>query len=245
VHDTAGRTLAEMWSLDRRVAASAVVGAALALAIPIAVADAPAPAPPGGDRLVLARELADLANRGARATWLVTFAFTRTNTAGNQLHDTLVIAHRSAIDRSSIEIDDGLGSLLVTAGGRTYSCTVGKDQGRCQVTARAVATARPGDVYGGAVVGGRYDIERAPSSTIAGLVAPCFVLRLRTGVPVAGLGFSSKQCYSDDGVPLFSRIARQGGTDERVALTVRRRVGRDDVLPLLAPYGLQRLAPAA
>jgi hypothetical protein len=228
-----------MWRLDRRVATAAVVVAAAALAIPIAVADSPAPAPPSGDPLALAQELADLANRGAQATWMVTFAFTRTNTAGNQLHNTLVVAHRRSID-----VDDGFGSLVVTAGGRTYSCTVVRDQPRCLTATDAGGTTKPGAVYGGAVVSGRYDIARAPFATIAGLRARCFVLRLVSGDPVAGIGYSSEQCYSSDGVPLRSRITRPGGTDERDALTVRRAVGRNDLLPLLAPYGLERLAPS-
>jgi hypothetical protein len=229
-----------MWSLDRRVAASAVGAAALVLLVTIGGSDAPLPARPGSDRLVLAQELAAAANRGASESWLVTFAFTRTNPAGNTLHDTLVVARRDAI-----EVDDGLGSLVVVAGGLTYSCTVVGDAPRCLRGAAAGGTAQPGAVYGGAVVSGRYDIARAPSATIAGLVAECFVLRLRTGTPLAGLGFVSEQCYSNDGVPLRSRIARPGGTDERVALTVRRTVGRAELLPLLAPYGLERLAPSS
>ena len=229
-----------MWSLDRRVATSAFAVAGLALALTIATSDAPAPVA-GADRGVLARDLATLANRSAGATWMVTFDFTRTNTAGDQLHDTLVIAHRP-----SIEVDDGLGSLVVDAGGRTYSCIVVGDTPDCLTRDEVGGTTEPGAVYGGAVVSGRYDIGRAPSATIAGLSGNCFRLRLRTGaLPVAGLGYSSEQCYSDDGVPLRSRIARAGGTDERVALTVRRVVGRDELLPLLTPYGLERLAPAA
>ncbi|MDQ1466273.1 MAG: hypothetical protein QOH10_688 [Actinomycetota bacterium] len=239
-----------MWSLDRRVAASAVVGAALALAIPIAVADGPAPAPPAGgagDPVVVVRELVALANRGARATWMVTFAFTRTTANGGRLHNTIVVAHRSASAGSSngvpIDIDDGFGSLVVTAGVRTYSCTVVNDEPQCLARAAGGATARPGAVYGGAVVGGRYDIARMPAATIAGLDARCFSLRLRAGLPLPGLGFSSEQCYSLVGVPLRSRVQRSGAVDERVALTVRRRVGRDDLLALLSPYGLQRLVP--
>jgi hypothetical protein len=228
-----------MWSLDRRVATSAFVVAGLALAMTIATSDAPAPVP-GADRGVLAHDLATLANRSARATWMVTFAFTRTNTAGHQLRDTLVIAHRP-----SIEVDDGLGSLVVDAGGRTYSCTVVGDTPDCLTRAAVDGTTQPGAVYGGAVVSGRYDIAQAPSATIAGVTGRCFRLRLSPGgLPVAGLGYSSEQCYSADGVPLRSRIVRAGGTDERVALTVRRVVGRDELLPLLAPYGLERLAPA-
>jgi hypothetical protein len=227
-----------MWRLDRRVAVAAVVVAAAALAVPLAVADAPVPAPPSSDPLALAQELATLANRGAGATWLVTFAFTRTNASGRQLHNTLVVAHRSSID-----VDNGFGSLVVTTADRTYSCTVVGAQPRCLASADSGGTTKPGAVYGGAVVSGRYDIERAALATIAGLRARCFVLRLRTGDPVAGLGYSSEQCYSAEGVPLRSRIARPGGTDERIALTVRRTVARDDLLPLLTPYGLQRLAP--
>lgn len=229
-----------MWSLDRRVATAAVVVAALVFAVTIAGSDEPLPARAGSDRLVLARELATLANRGARATWLVTFAFTRANTTGSKLHDTLVVAHRG-----SLEVDEGLGSLQVDTGSRNYSCTVVADQPQCLASAAPAGTSQPGDVYGGAVVSGRYDIERGASSSIGGLVARCYRLRLRTSVPLAGLGYSSEQCYSSDGVPLRSRIVRPGGTDERDALTVRRTVGRDDLLPLLAPYGLQRLAPAA
>jgi hypothetical protein len=226
-----------MWSLDRRVATSAFVVATLVLAVTIVGSDAPLPARAGSDRLVLARELAALANRGARATWLVTFAFTRTNTSGTKLHDTLVVAHRG-----SLEIDEGLGSLLVDSGSRAYSCTVVGDRPRCLTSAGRGGTSKPGDVYGGAVVSRRYDVSRGPTSTIGGLLAHCYRLRLRSGVPLAGLGYSSEQCYSSDGVPLRSHIARPGGSDEREALTVRRVIGRDDLLPLLAPYGLQRLA---
>jgi hypothetical protein len=233
-----------MWRLDRRIAASALVGAALALAIPIAVADAPAPARRGDDPVALVSELAALANRGAGATWLVTFAFTRTTTSGGRLQDTIVVAHLAPPNGSSIDIDDGLGSLVVTAGGRTYSCTVVGDQPQCLARAAAGGTSRPGDVYGGAVVGGRYDISRAPTATIAGLVGRCFLLKLRTGVPVPGLGFSSEQCYSSDGVPLRSRVQRSRAVDERVALTVRRTVGRGELLALLSQYGLERLVPA-
>jgi hypothetical protein len=226
-----------MWSLDRRLATSAFVVATLVLAITIISSDAPLPARAGGERLVLAQELATLANRGARATWLVTFAFTRTNTGGTQLHDTLVVAHRGPL-----EIDEGLGSLLVDAGSRAYSCTVVGDQPRCLASAAPGGTSKPGAVYGGAVLSGRYDISRGATSTIGGLLAHCYRLRLRTNVPLAGLGYSSEQCYSSDGVPLRSQITRPGGSDERVALTVRRAVARDDLLPLLAPFGLQRLA---
>lgn len=226
-----------MWSLDRRVATSAFVVATLVLAITIVSSDAPLPARAGSDRLVLAQELATLANRGARATWLVTFAFTRTNTSGTRLHDTLVVAHRG-----SLEVDEGLGSLVVDIGSRTYSCTVVGDQPRCLEGAAPGGTSKPGDVYGGAVVSGRYDIARGATATIGGLLAHCYRLRLRANVPLAGLGYSSEQCYSGDGVPLESQITRPGGSDERVALTVRRTVARDDLLPLLAPYGLQQLA---
>jgi hypothetical protein len=226
-----------MLSLDRRVAAAAFVAAALVFAIAIGGSTAPLP-DRASDRLVLARELATLANRGAAARWIVTFSFTRTNTAGGKLNSTLVIAHRG-----SLEVDQGLGSLAVTAGSRTYSCTVVGEKSQCLAATAAAGTAQPGDVYGGAVVSGQYDIERAPASTIAGLEAQCYLLRLHTTVPLAGLGYSSEQCYSADGVPLRSVIARPGGTDERDALTVRRVVGRTELLPLLAPYGLQRLAP--
>jgi hypothetical protein len=227
-----------MWNLDRRVATAAVVGAGLVLAITIGTSDAPAPVRPGADPVVLAQELAALANRGAGASWLVTFAFTRTPGAGGQLHDTLVVAHTPAI-----EVDAGLGSLVVAAGSRTYSCTEVNGRPQCLTRSAAGGAAHPGDVYGGAVVGGRYAITRGPAATIAGIRARCFFLRLLRGDPVSGIGFSSEQCYSSEGVPLRSRVQTSGALDEREALTVRRTVGRAELLPVLQPYGLARLAP--
>jgi hypothetical protein len=228
-----------MWNLDRRVATAAVVSAGFVLAITIGTSDAPAPVRAADNEpVVLAQELAALANRGARASWLVTFAFTRTPGAGGQLHETLVVAHTP-----SIEVDDGLGSLVVTANGRTYSCTVVSNKPQCLTRSAAGSASHPGDVYGGAVVSGLYTITRGPAATITGLEARCFFLRLRTGNPVSGIGFSSEQCYSSDGVPLRSRVQSSGALDEREALTVRRTVGRAELLPVLQPYGLARLAP--
>jgi hypothetical protein len=227
-----------MWNLDRRVATAAFVTAGFVLAITIATSDAPTPVVPGNEPVALAEELAALANRGARADWLVTFAFTRTPASGGQLHDTLVVAHTR-----SIEVDDGLGSLVVTAKGRSHSCTHVGGKPQCLTRPAAGSASHPGAVYGGAVVDGRYTITRGPSATIAGLEARCFFLRLLTGNPVSGIGFSSEQCYSSDGVPLRSRVQTSGALDGREALTVRRTVGRTDLLPLLKPYGLEQLAP--
>lgn len=231
------RTVTPMWSLDRRVAAAAVVISAFALAIPIAVADAPAPTGPD-EPAALVRELVALANRGAEQSWLVTYAFTRTTESAGQLHDTLVVAHGPSID-----VDDGLGSLVVTTHRRTYTCTVVGDTPQCLTRPVAGGASRPGDVYGGAVVGGRYTVARAPAATIAGLDASCFFLRLISGLPIPGLGFSSEQCYSRDGVPLLSRVQTSAAVDERSALTVRRTVGRAELLSVLQPYGLARLLP--
>jgi hypothetical protein len=230
-----------MWSVDRRVAASAFVAATLALAIPMAASDAPAPSR-AADPLVLAEELAALANRGARAAWIVTYGFTRVTASRSRLHQTIVTAHRPG--DGGLDIDDGLGSLVVTAGNRTYSCTIPVDRPQCLVRATD-RTSKPGAVYGGAVVSGRYDIARLRTLTIAGLRARCFGLRLRTGRPVPGLGFSSQQCYSDTGVPLRSLVQGPAATDVRVASTVKRTVTRRDVLPILTAYGLERLAPPA
>jgi hypothetical protein len=121
---------------------------------------------------------------------------------------------------------------------------VPRDEPECLERAAAEHTADPGDVYGGAVVSGRYAIERMPSLHIGGLDARCFALRLRKSTPLPGLGFRSEQCYSSDGVPLRSLVQGATATDVRVAVTVRRAVGRADLLPLLSTYGLDRLAPA-
>jgi hypothetical protein len=232
--------------VDRRVAAAVVVVVALAVAIPAVVIHAH-DSHPKDDSTALAQELADLANRSTTTSWLVTFAFTRTTATGRKLHDTVVGAHYASTNASqpSLDIDDGLGSLVVTAGNRTYSCTTVGDKPQCLGRTASDTTSKPGAVYGGAVVSGRYSITRAPKATIAGLEAHCFFLRRRRDNPLPGLGFSSEQCYSTAGVPLLSKVQRSGALDERAALSVRRTVGRADVLPLLSPYGVTRLAPAA
>ena len=97
--------LGSMWSVDRRVAASAFVAATLALAIPLAASDAPAPSR-GDDPVVLAEELAALANLGARAAWIVTYGFTRVTAACTR--------------RSSRRIGPAMvGSTSTTASGRS------------------------------------------------------------------------------------------------------------------------------
>ncbi len=210
---------------------------ALALGVPLAVAHGPLPGRSGAASPVeLASELATLANRGSRASWIVTFAFTRTTPAGGVLHSTVVVGHRPPID-----VESGLGSTVITVGDRSYSCTeVDGQQGAQCLPATASGTARPGDVYGGAVVSGRYDIRQLPATHLAGHDAHCFELRLRTGTTIAGLGFRTQQCYSDGGVPLRSYVERPGGTDERVAQVVRAPAGRADLDSLLSSLGLDR-----
>jgi len=234
-----------MWSLDRRVAAAAWLGAALALAGPIITSDAPAPTRTPDDPVELARELAAVANRGADASWLVTYGFTRFTASDGRLRNTVVVAHLRSRGQPPLDIDVGLGSFTVTRGTRSYSCTAPRDVPECfERASGAERTTKPGDVYGGAVVSDRYTIERLKSLHIAGQDSRCYALRLRTGVPLPGLGFRSEQCYSNDGVPLRSLVQGATATDVRVAVTVRRAAGRADVLPLLTPWGLERLAPA-
>jgi hypothetical protein len=190
----------------------------------------------------LAQELAALANRGSRTTWLVTYAFTRTTNAGQQLHQTLVAAHVAAHgDRAALAISDGVGTLVVTEGPQTWSCTVLESGPQCLKT-KSGGTDQPGSVYGGAVVGGRYSITRGAGTVLAGARARCYLLARRRGDPIPGLGFTSEQCYSSAGVPLRSRVQRSGSLDERTAIALRSTVGRADLLPILKPCGLERLA---
>jgi len=226
--------------LGRRVAAA--IAGALLLFIPLACGSSNPPSSSSSTAAAhaLAQELAALANRGLGATWMVTFDFTRTTNSGSTLHDTVAAAHVAA--RVPIDIDSGFGSLVAAVGTRRYSCTIVGDDPQCIQTA-VTGTTRPGAVYGGSVVGGRYTITRGPAQAIAGVAAHCFFLKLRSGDPVSGIGFSSEQCYSSEGVPLRSRIQSSAGVDERSAHVVTRTVGRAQLLALLSPYGLQRLAP--
>lgn len=228
-------------STHRRRVATALAGVIL-LFIPLACGSSGKPSASTDSPHAVATELAAFANRGATSSWFVTFAFTRTTNGGSVLHDTVAAAHVAA--RVPIDIDSGLGSLVATVGSRRWSCTIVDDEPQC-LQAAATGTNSPGAVYGGAVVSGRYAITRAPDSTIAGLAARCYFLKLRHGNPLSGIGFSSEQCYSDTGVPLRSRIQRSGSVDERVAQTVTGSVGRVQLLALLTPYGLQRLAPSS
>jgi hypothetical protein len=192
----------------------------------------------------LAQELAALANRGPHANWLVTYAFTRTTNDGHTLHETLVAAHTTArTGHPGLDISGGVGTLVVTAGAQTWSCTLVQAGPQC-LRSSSSGTDQPGAVYGGAVVGGRYSITRGRDASIAGVGARCFFLQRRRGDPIAGLGFTSEQCYSSTGVPLRSLVQRSGSLDERIALVVRSSVARSDLLTILTPYGLQRFAPA-
>jgi hypothetical protein len=224
--------------------AAAITGAALALAI-LAGCRSSGSTRPLTTAQSLARQLAARADRGSRSTWLVTYSFVRTTNAGTHLNDTVATAHVAATGRTAaLDVDSGLGSLVVTSDQRTYSCTIVGAKPDCLQSA-GVGTSTPGAVYGGAVVSGRYSISVGPDVTLAGVTGRCFFLRLKHGSPLSGLGFSSEQCYSAAGIPLRSRIQRSGALDARDANLVVRAVTRADLLPILTPYGLQRLAPAA
>jgi hypothetical protein len=224
----------------RRVVA-ALAGAALMFTM--AACGSSGSSRPVSSSEALAQELAALANRGPRSTWLVTYAFTRTTNDGRKLHENLVAAHVAAHDNQpALDISGGVGTFVVTSGTRSWSCTAVESGSPC-LESKATGTNAPGAVYGGAVVSGGYAIRRGSDTTIVGATARCFFLSLRHGTPISGLGFSSEQCYSSSGVPLRSRVQRSGSLDERDALTLRTTVRRADLLPLLTPYGLQRLAP--
>jgi hypothetical protein len=223
-----------------RRAGAALAGAVLILTMTGCGSSGSKPSAP--KPAALAQELAALANRGPRATWMVTYAFTRTTNDGRTLHESLVGAHVAAhAGRAALDVSGGIGSLVVTSGAQTLSCTIVDVTPQC-LRSKAAGTQHPGSVYGGAVVSGRYSIARGTDTTIAGVHAHCFLLARRRGDPLPGLGFSSEQCYSSAGVPLRSRIQRSGSLDEREATAVQTTVSRADLLPVLTPYGLQRFA---
>jgi hypothetical protein len=224
----------------RRVAA-ALAGAAMLLTMLAGCGSSGSSHPSQSDSL--AQELAAVANRGPRAAWYVSYAFTRTTNDGRTLHDTALALHLPArAGRPALDVTTGIGAVVVTSGTRTWSCSDVEDGPPC-LESKARGTDRPGAVYGGAIVSGRYSIARADAATFAGVAAHCYLLKLLHGDPVAGLGFSSEQCYSSAGVPLRSRVQSSGALDARTATGVRTKVTRADLLPLLAPYHLERLAP--
>ena len=191
----------------------------------------------------LAQELATLANRGPRRTWFVTYAFTRTTNGGQKLHETLVAAHVAASGgRPALDISSGVGTLVVTSGTQSWSCTAVESGPPC-LRSRASGTNQPGAVYGGAIVSGRYSIRRGTDTTIADFAARCFFLTRRHGDPIAGLGFSSEQCYSSTGIPLRSRVQSSGSLDER-----ERDRGADDgraCRPAVDPHALRPAEPGS
>ena len=235
-----------MWSLDRRVAASAVVVAALALAIPMAVSDAPA------------LDAAARADRAGRAS----SPSSRTAARDDLDRDLRVHAHqrgraascttrsssptcRATGDRPTLDIDDGLGSLVVTSGAAPTRARRGRAARSASRRPTVGRTARPGAVYGGAVVSGRYDIAAAPSQRSPGSRRGASSSTPPRATRSPASGSRREQCYSNDGIPLPSRV--QGSLRDRRAprdQLVRTTVGRSDLLPLLEQYGLERLAPA-
>ena len=148
-----------MWSLDRRVAASAVRrrgpgagdpdrGRRRARATGPAASPSISPASWPRSRTAAA----------ARLGWSPT-RFTRYQRGGNQLHDTIVVAHvaASAGRPRSTSTTVSARSSSPPAIAR-YSCTVPDDKPECLERPTVDRTSRPGAVYGGAVASGRYDI---------------------------------------------------------------------------------------
>jgi hypothetical protein len=70
--------------------------------------------------------------------------------------------------------------------------------------------------------------------TLAGEGARCYRLRRTVEVPAPPYGERAEYCFTVDGAPLLTRIERREGTDERVAVRVRRDVAEADVQAMLA-----------
>lgn len=197
---------------------------------PVTTATAPATPEP-----VLRQQLLNAYERSRRATWLITYDFTRR------------LANGASLDLSVIELNRppdrlvaGQGGLSGRVGGRRVTCELIDGRSLCgpegpSVPFEEVLTAEMAELVDVLQPPAKwYAVEGGAERTVAGEAARCFTLRRVAAVFSPPYGERAEFCFAEtDGVPLLNRIERREGTDQRRAREVSRRVADEDVAALL------------
>lgn len=206
---------------------------AVVLVCAVSVARAPAPNVDAEKPDPLAaRDLVALMRTGEHGSWLAHYEFTRTLANGRALRQPLSEARNGLM-----HVLVSGAAMTVERNGRVYDCNLVDDRASCHVSTRG-RVIPASQVLRVAVAAGAYTVSRGPSTTMAGVRALCFrVLATGRGM-LPDIGTQTDACLSAEGVPLSQRVVRPSGdVDERVARSVRQRVGASAVEDLERSFG--------
>jgi hypothetical protein len=186
---------------------------------------------------VLREEFLRAYERSRRATWLITYDFSRRLRNGGRLD-----LEQVALNRPPDYIRAGLGGLNGVVGGRVVVCDLVDDREICAPQGPAVPfedalvaeLSELSDVLQPPAKW--YAVEWGDERRVAGEAARCFTLRRVVNVPSPPYGDTAEYCFAvADSAPLLNRVERREGTDQRQARTVSRQVSDADITELLAP----------
>ncbi|MGH8990139.1 MAG: hypothetical protein ACRDZ7_01265 [Acidimicrobiia bacterium] len=186
---------------------------------------------------ILRQEFLDAYERSRRATWYITYDFTRRLRNGGALDLTVV-----ELNRPPDNLRAGLGGLNGRVGGREVVCDEVDSQFLCAPEGATV----PFDEALAAEMSELRDVVQPPAKwyavegggerEVAGEAARCFTLRRIVAVPSPPYGERAEYCFATaDGAPLLNRVERREGTDQRLAGEISRQVDDADIAELLSP----------
>ncbi len=210
-------------ALDRRVGVLVLTAAALATLVAVATSRSSDTAE--ADRSAR-RDLLTLARKREQADWLVEFRFTRTLANGQHLDQRIVEANRPPL-----HVVSSSSALTVDFGDHTTSCSSTPDGPKC-IDEKSDPALALSAVYREVTRLDAYRVERSAARDVAGEPAQCFRL-VATGRAWPQLGDRTEQCYTDDGVPVWSQLVRASAVDTRVAQRVERNVSAKAMSALL------------
>jgi len=193
-------------------------------------------APPAVPEPVLRQEFLDAYERSRRATWLITYDFTRRLRNGGALDLTVF-----ELSRPPDHLIAGLGGLQGRVGEREIVCgdvdgaTVCAPEGAAAPFEEALAAdlSELRDVLQPPAKW--YAVEGGGEREVAGETARCFTLRRVAAVFSPPYGERAEYCFATaDGAPLLNRVERREGADHRQAREVVRQVGDAEVAAFLS-----------
>jgi hypothetical protein len=186
---------------------------------------------------ILREEFLEVYERSRRATWLITYDFTRRLRNGAGLDLTVL-----ELNRPPDHIITGLGGLKGRVAGREIICDDIDEQTVCAPEGAAA----PFEEALAAEISELRDVLQPPAKwyavegggdrEVAGETARCFMMRRVAVVFSPPYGERAEYCFAAaDDAPLLNRVDRREGSDERIAREITRQVGDAEVAALLAP----------
>lgn len=214
--------------LDRLVAAAALLLTAGALLVVTAVSHVAPPELALNDPAA-ANRLFVLMQRGEHATYIADYAINQDNGRFRST-ETEAQTRGTYLQRAG-------SSLQIQHNGVAYDCEAAGSNGGCARVGPIGKRLPDSAVLRVANLVGAYGVVRTGGRTIAGEHAECFRVRAPSLKHVLeDIGSEEDLCYSGDGIPLFTRLVKWTGVDERVAQQVLHTWDRKAISTLLAGF---------